>query len=156
MVFIVSLKLLVTKNHLVKMFIILSVLLSIISLVYGSRNENSESICRPFLVSQETAPLNPHNTRNLTIDEDGEYECELVLQDPTLPIQIRGTIHEGLSYLAVRHVQLGLRRHKDIIRHLDMMTKLAPKHFSFAYRAGYWRLESYVDEPEDAVKYLGV
>ena len=76
-----------------------------ILMVYGQQNIEAEAICAPFLTSPQTTPLDPAIKRNLTLDENAEFECEIVLQDANLPVQIRGTIHEGLSYLAVRHVQ---------------------------------------------------
>ena len=135
---------------------LLLILVVAAAIVNCERNSQSEGVCAPFLTGKSTTPLDPKNIRDLVVDEDAEFECELVLQDPQLPLHIRGTIHEGLGYLAVRHCQLGLRRHRDVIRHLDIMTQIAPTHHSFAYRAGYWSLEPQVNEPYQAIKYLGM
>ncbi len=130
-------------------------LLSLSYSINGERNADSESICQQFLVTPKTSPLDPKNRRNFTHDENAEYECELVLQDQTLPRQIRSTIHEGLSWLAVRHVQKGLRRHRDVVRHLEVLNQISPQHHSFAYRAGYWSLEPFLSDPETAITHLG-
>ena len=73
----------------------------------SQRNEREEKICQPFLTSKYTSPLIANLTRNLRTDEEGEFSCELVLQDRYLPAQIRFTIHEGLYMLAVRHIAMG-------------------------------------------------
>ena len=73
----------------------------------SQRNEREEKICQPFLTSKYTSPLIANLTRNLRTDEDGEFSCELVLQDRFLPAQIRFTIHEGLYMLAIRHIAIG-------------------------------------------------
>lgn len=130
------------------------VLLCFIVAVNSQRNSNSEAVCAPFLTGPTTTPLIPSNTRNLTVDENAEFECELVLQDVALPTQIRLTIHEGLSYLALRHVEIGLRRHNDVMRHLDMMTKILPGKHSFQYRAGAYSMDHMVNNPNEAILYL--
>lgn len=89
-----------------------------VALVSGQRNAEAEGMCQPFLTSNVSSPLIPDLRRNLKIDEDGEYFCELVLQDRfvvlltpalmsshavyltilvvrELPGQVRVTIHEG-------------------------------------------------------------
>ena len=58
----------------------------------GQRNAAAEQVCQSFLVSPASSPLLPAATRNLTVDEDAEFECELVLQDRHLPAQIRLTV----------------------------------------------------------------
>lgn len=123
--------------------------------VYGVRNVESEQICQKFLTRAKTSPLDPKNRRNFTRDENAEFECELVLQDETLPKQIRSTIHEGMSWLAVRHVQAGLRRHRDAVRHLESLMQLSPHHHNFAYRAGFRSLEPHVHNIPAAIHYLG-
>lgn len=90
------------------------------------------------------------------MDEDGEFACELVLQDETLPLQIRATIHEGLSWLAIRHIQqgLGMYREKAVARHLHHLASIARSSHSFSLRAGYWALDGSVGNPEQAVTHL--
>ena len=122
---------------------------------YAVRNAVSEAICQKFLTRPKTTPLDPKNRRNFTRDEDSEFECELVLQDESLPRQIRSTIHEGMSWLAVRHCQAGLRRHRDVVRNLEVLNQISPQHHNFAYRAGYWSLEPYVHNTEAAMHFLG-
>lgn len=61
----------------------------------AQRNAEAEAICQPFLTSPATSPLIVGLSRDLRVDEDGEFACELVLQDKYLPAQIRVTIHEG-------------------------------------------------------------
>ena len=100
----------------------------------------SELICRPFL-SGKNSPLGLINPRNLSLDENGEYECEIVLQDLELPLQIRATIHEGLSILAIKHCNLGLRRQIDIVRHLEILTGMIPSAFPFSFRSGIWAMD---------------
>jgi len=119
-----------------------------------TRNAREESVCRPFLTSSLTSPLVASTKRNLKRDEDAEFSCELVLQDVNLPMQIRVTIHEGLAWLAIRHVQMGLVRHKTVIRHLQLLAKMVPKNFGFQYRAGSWGLDVFVNQPEEAVHNL--
>ena len=141
------------------MFIVLLqqlILLSLCCSIHGARNADSESICQSFLVNPKTTPLDPKAKRNFTYDENSEYECEIVLQDQTLPKQIRSTIHEGLSWLAVRHVHKGLRRHRDVVRHLEVLNQISPQHHSFAYRAGYWNLEPKLSDASAAIPFLGV
>lgn len=60
----------------------------------------------------------------------------------------------GLSYLAVRHVQMGEMRHADVLRHLRILSDMLPTSFSFAYRAGYWALDTAVFDPNAALPYL--
>jgi hypothetical protein len=79
----------------------------VIATTYSQRNEKEEKICQPFLTSKHSSPLLSELKRNLRIDEEGEFSCELVLQDRFLPAQIRFTIHEGLYMLALRHISLG-------------------------------------------------
>jgi len=126
-------------------------------LIVGQSQQNvaSEGICQYLLTNKKTTPLDPANKRNLTFDEDAEFECELVLQDLQLPKQIRSTIHEGLSWLAVRHVQAGLRRHVDVVRHMDHLLHISPHHHSFAYRAGYWSVGPLLANFDTAISYLG-
>lgn len=64
------------------------------------------------------------------------------------------TIHEGLAYLAIRHVQLGLQRHRTVIRHLKILVEILPKSFRFNTKAGSWSLDPMVLNVEDAIKYL--
>lgn len=123
--------------------------------VTAARNPASEKICQKFLTKQKTSPLDPNNKRNFTRDENAEFECELVLQDQTLPLQIRSTIHEGMSWLAVRHCQAGLRRHRDVVRNLEVLLRMSPHHHNFALRAGYWSLDPYVNNIKEATGYLG-
>jgi len=122
--------------------------------VLGQRNAQAEGMCQPFLTSNFSSPLIPDIRRNLQIDEDGEYFCELVLQDRDLPAQVRVTIHEGLSYLAIRHVQMGLERHTDVLRHLKILANMVPSNFNFQFRAGVWCLDPMLAEPSEAVDFL--
>ena len=46
----------------------------------AQRNAEAEGFCQPFLTSPHTSPLSS-NSRNIAIDEEGEFYCELVLQD---------------------------------------------------------------------------
>jgi len=96
----------------------------------------------------------PNLNRNVTFDEDGEFACELVLQDTDLPVQIRATIHEGLGWLAIRHIQMGLVREKVAARHFSLLAELSPKTFDFAYKAGMFMLAPSVTNNKDALKYL--
>lgn len=79
-----------------KFFILTVLCIFITSYSESTRNAAEEAICQPFLTSYATSPLNARVQRNLTVDEDGEFSCLLVLQDVNLPMQIRVTIHEGL------------------------------------------------------------
>lgn len=118
----------------------------------STRNAAEEAICRPFLVSKTTSPLLKHIPRDLKKDEDGEFSCELVLQDVNLPAQIRVTIHEGLSLLMIRHIALGKPRHKSALRHLRALSQIIPSKFSFSYNAGIWSLNTRINQPESAVQ----
>ena len=106
----------------------------------STRNAAEEAICRPFLTSKTTTPLIRTLPRNFRVDEDGEFSCELVLQDVNLPAQIRITIHEGLSLLLMRHIALGKNRYKTVIRHLRLLAQYIPTNFAFSYNAGKWGL----------------
>lgn len=46
----------------------------------SQRNAEAEGFCQPFLTSPKTSPISAAN-RNIRVDEDGEFNCELVLQD---------------------------------------------------------------------------
>ena len=122
----------------------------------AERNEDEEAICQPFLTSRESSPLMSIEDlpRDLRRDEDGEFSCEVVLQDPDLPGQIRVTIHEGLHYLALRHVQMGLEKHKRVAHHARQLAALLPGKHSFSFKAGFWSLDPHVDQAEKAVEYL--
>ena len=124
------------------------------SAVLAKKNAQEEAICQPFLTSRATSPLMPNLNRNITYDEDGEFACELVLQDVDLPVQIRATIHEGLGWLAIRHIQMGLVREKVAARHFSLLAELSPKTFDFAYKAGMFMLAPSVSNIKDALKYL--
>lgn len=117
-----------------------------------TRNAAEESICRPFLTSRQTSPLMKHIPRDFRKDEDGEFSCELVLQDPNLPAQIRVTIHEGLSMLMMRHVALGKSRHKTAVRHLRLLALMIPIKFSFSFNAGVWGLKPPTSQPDKAAE----
>ena len=82
-------------------------LLCLLTPCSSQRNEKEEKICQPFLTSKFSSPLLEGIKRNLRTDEEGEFSCELVLQDRYLPAQIRFTIHEGLYMLAARHIAIG-------------------------------------------------
>jgi hypothetical protein len=116
--------------------LIIFILSLISSTTYSVRNHKEEAICQPFLTSQRTSPLKKNINRNLDKDEEGEFSCELVLQDETLPLQIRFTIHEGLSWLMTRHIQMGLVRHKELVRHLRILAEIMPSSHEFNLRAG--------------------
>ena len=118
------------------------------------RNEKEEAICQPFLTSKHTSPLISTIKRNLNVDEEGEFACELVLQDRYLPIQIRFTIHEGLYMLAYRHINMGLQRQKTIIRHLRVLSEIMPKSFKYSFLSGLYSLDPNVAEPHNAIKPL--
>lgn len=118
----------------------------------STRNVAEESICRPFLTSHKTSPLIKHIPRDFRKDEDGEFSCELVLQDPNLPAQIRVTIHEGLSLLMMRHVAIGKPRHKTAVRHLRLLAQMIPTKFSFSFNAGVWGLKSPTSQPDKAAE----
>ena len=117
-----------------------------------TRNVAEEAICRPFLTSPKTSPLLKHVPRNFTKDEDGEFSCELVLQDVNLPAQIRVTIHEGLSLLMMRHVALGKPRYKTAVRHLRLLAQMIPSKFSFSFNSGVWGLRPPINQPDLAVQ----
>lgn len=125
-----------------------------ILVVAAERNSREEAICQPFLTSRATSPLIPNLKRNLTLDEDGEFACELVLQDTQLPVQIRATIHEGLAYLAVRHVQMGESRQKAAARHFSLLAELAPASFDLAKKSASFLLDPVVSDTHKALKYL--
>lgn len=48
--------------------------------IQAQRNAEAEAKCQPFLTSPKTAPLTSLK-RNIAVDEEGEFYCELVLQD---------------------------------------------------------------------------
>jgi hypothetical protein len=122
--------------------------------VFAARDAEAEEKCQAFLLSPIASPLNERMDRNLRIDEDAEFWCELVLQDLDLPAQIRVTVHEGLSYLATRHVQMGLQRQKDVYRHVKILAQILPTSFRFNSRAGYWAMDEAVFDMEGAITYL--
>ena len=92
------------------------------------------------------------------MDEEAEFNCELVLQDPDLPAQIRVTILEGLSLLAIRHVQQKLgdiaARSFDAYRFSKDLTNILPTVHVFAMRAGQFACDLKVGRFEEAVTYL--
>jgi tetratricopeptide (TPR) repeat protein len=71
-----------------------------------------------------------------------------------LPPQIRVTIHEGLAYLAMRHVQLGLQRHRTVIRHLKVLAEMLPASFRFNSKAGSWSLDPNTLNVDEAITFL--
>lgn len=136
------------------MTLLLLLCLGILGVTFSQQNSQEEAICRPFLTSRMTSPLVPNLRRNLTIDEDGEFACELVLQDLQLPMQIRATIHEGLGWLAIRHCQMGLLRQSTVTRHFGILADIAPSQINFALKAGTFLLDPVVADAEKAKKYL--
>mmetsp|Transcript_117651 Transcript_117651/g.230847 ORF Transcript_117651/g.230847 Transcript_117651/m.230847 type:complete len:663 (-) Transcript_117651:46-2034(-) len=130
------------------------VLALFLSECFAKRNGREEAICQPFLTSKQTSPLVPTLQRNLTVDEDGEFACELVLQDEELPVQIRVTIHEGLGWLAIRHTQMGISRQRVAAKHFRLLSELIPGSLNFALKAGTFLLDPVVSDPGLAQKYL--
>jgi hypothetical protein len=61
-------------------FLFLGLALLCVSSCAGQRNAEAEALCQPFLTSTQTSPILA-SKRNIRIDEDGEFHCELVLQD---------------------------------------------------------------------------
>ena len=125
--------------------------------IYAQQNVEEERICQELLTSPTHSPLLPSTklrSRDLKYDEDGEFSCELVLQDQFLPAQIRVTIHEGLGWLNIRHVQMGLMKHKTVYRHFATLAKILPSNFNFNYQAGIWGMEEEVSEPEEVVTFF--
>lgn len=139
----------------------------------GQRNAAAEQLCQAFLISPSTSPLLPTAQRNLTADEDAEFECELVLQDRHLPAQIRLTVrvwldslsaavvtclpaqvHEGLFLLSVRHVAMGYDKHRDAIRHARILREMLPRSRKFALYAARWAAAPAVGAPEEALRSL--
>ena len=59
----------------------------------AERNAEEEAICHAFLTSNLTSPHIAHLKRDLRVDEDGDFSCQLVLQDMSLPLNIRAFIH---------------------------------------------------------------
>jgi len=68
-------------------------------------------------------------------------------------INTRSIIHEGLSWLAIRQVQAGERRHSSVLRHLTSLTQIAPSHFDFSFRAGNWALEPQLMKIPEAINF---
>jgi hypothetical protein len=136
-------------SHLVVVLIVCCIIVC-----HGQRNAEEEAICAPFLTSPNSSPLVEGLQRNLKYDEDAEFSCELVLQDVQLPPQIRLTIHEGLYYLAVRHIQMGLHRERTAARHAKHLAAMVPRNFNFQYYLGMWSIHHEVEDPEVAVKSL--
>jgi hypothetical protein len=133
---------------------LLATFLGVLALCGAVRNDREEAICQPFLTSRTTSPLIPNLQRNLTIDEDGEFACELVLQDEQLPVQIRATIHEGLAWLAIRHSQMGVPRERTAAKHYRLLSELVPGSLDFAWKAGTFLMDAAVSDPGLAIKYL--
>jgi len=132
-------------------------LVFLFGILHAQQNIEEEKICQELLTSPIHSPLLPitkTRSRDLKYDEDGEFSCELVLQDQYLPIQIRVTIHEGLGWLNIRHVQMGLMKHKTVYRHFSILAKILPSNFNFNYQAGVWGMEEEVSEPEEVVSFL--
>lgn len=55
--------------------------------IIAQRDAEAEAICQPFLTSPQTSPL-ASNKRNIVLDEEGEFYCELVLQDRFITLYI--------------------------------------------------------------------
>ena len=132
----------------------LAIVCALQCLVFAVRDAEAEEKCQAFLLSPVASPLKENLKRNLRIDEEAEFFCELVLQDVDLPPQIRVTVHEGLSYLATRHVQMGLQRQNDVYRHAKILAQYIPSSFKFNSRAGYWALDPAVFDIDGAVRFL--
>jgi hypothetical protein len=143
-------------KYILNWVLILTVSLFSLPSSFAVRNAEAESICQPFLTSPKTSPILSRLPRNFSFDEDGEFACELVLQDESLPPQIRVTILEGLAYLAVRHVQqgLGIEREFDAYRFFKDLTNILPSSHSFALLAGQWAADLMVGRYKEAVRLL--
>jgi hypothetical protein len=90
------------------MRLLLALALALAASVRAQRDAGAERGCQALLVGPASPLLAPgmpgpgmpgpgmpgpgRPRRNLTADEDGEFECELVLQDRQLPPQIRLTV----------------------------------------------------------------
>jgi hypothetical protein len=46
--------------------------------INSQRNAEEEAICQPFLTSSKTSPLIENLARNLTVDEEGEKQRNLI------------------------------------------------------------------------------
>lgn len=130
------------------------VLVGLLSLVASQRNAKEEAICAPFLTSPSSSPLVEGLQRNLKYDEDAEFSCELVLQDRFLPAQIRLTVHEGLYFLAVRHIQMGMSRQRTAARHAKHLAAMVPDNFRFQFYLGTWSIHPEVADAETAATAL--
>lgn len=58
-----------------------------------------------------------------------------------------------MSWLAIRQVQAGERKHSTVLRHLSSLTQVAPSHFDFSFRAGNWALEPQLMKVPEAIKF---
>ena len=60
------------------------------------------------MTSPKTAPIAPHAVRDVAADAEAERWCRQVLDDPALPLEIRGVVMEGLVHLLEVHTSRGI------------------------------------------------
>jgi hypothetical protein len=135
--------------------------------ILAQRNAEEEAICAPFLTSPSTSPLVRHLVRNITVDENAEFSCSLVLQDAQLPLQIRATVHEGLYHLAMRHIEQGyimssakfekttlIPREVSAYYHAKQLARIFSSSCQFQYNAGMWSMHALIGKSDEAVAFF--
>jgi hypothetical protein len=145
---------------------LLTILFTLLA-ISAQRNAEEESICAPFLTSSSTSPLVRHLIRNITVDENAEFSCNLVLQDVQLPLQIRATVHEGLYHLAMRHIEQGyvmssaklekttlIPREVSAYYHAKQLARIFTSSCQFQYNAGVWSMHALVGKSDEAVGFF--
>ena len=161
-----------------KLYVLVILILYGGSTVIAQRNAEAEHVCKAFLTSRQTSPLFEKLDRNLTVDEDAEFECELVLQDRYLPAQIRLTVwrifyrcsffcglacitylicikvHEGLFFLQLRHIQIGIDKYREILRHVRILREILPTSRKFAFYVARWASSPVISEFDEALDSL--
>ena len=126
-------------------------------LVHGAlalRDAEAEQHCQRFLTSPNTAPISPTATRVLEVDDKAEVYCRRVLEDPTLPLQIKGVVLEGLTYVLEQQSVMGLasREAEAMALHQEMVMAF-PDSARFLHRAASYAYET-MHQPEEAAQAL--
>lgn len=107
----------------------------------------------PFVYMERFQPQNPAS-RNLTKDELAEANCEKMLKRPGLSLKNKRIIYEGLSLLSIIHVNSGVSRHMDALKHLKNLAKFDPEDYDYQARTGIWSMQLNVSSFKDAIYFL--
>ena len=116
----------------------------------------ADMICMPFINDPSTSPYKSieESPRNITADIIAEDACESLILSDSYPEVRKAIVADALGYLALRHIQLGIHRYDDVMRHFKYMARNDPANYTLSFRAGFWAMETSLCKYKDAVEFF--